>query len=182
MLFNFQTFIQELRESNEKKEIVSAYENLYGPITGEITDQKWFKEYCQNFSIVRYNVPNELESDFDWNVLLSLGAASFSSDAILKKSKEKETEFIIRVQQAERIVEKKVSELWGFQILRMYEIFAEEQMNLQILMAEDERQKEGIENQRNRRLQRWETIINPPKEVLITRDSYDEFLTLLEEE
>jgi hypothetical protein len=29
MLFNFQSFIDEMREKDEKKEIVEKYENLY---------------------------------------------------------------------------------------------------------------------------------------------------------
>lgn len=32
MLFNFQSFIDEMREKEDKKEIVEKYENFYGPI------------------------------------------------------------------------------------------------------------------------------------------------------
>jgi hypothetical protein len=32
MLFNFQSFIDEMREKPDKKEIVEKYESLYGPI------------------------------------------------------------------------------------------------------------------------------------------------------
>jgi hypothetical protein len=32
MLFNFQAFIDEMREKPDKKEIVEKYEKLYGPI------------------------------------------------------------------------------------------------------------------------------------------------------
>jgi hypothetical protein len=53
---------------------------------------------------------------------------------------------------------KKVSELRGFQILRLYEIYVEEQMNLQILIAEDEKEKEAIVAQREARHSRWKLI------------------------
>jgi hypothetical protein len=32
MLFDFQAFIEELREKAEKKQIVEKYEELFGPI------------------------------------------------------------------------------------------------------------------------------------------------------
>jgi len=32
MLFDFQAFIEELREKPEKKQIVEKYESLFGPI------------------------------------------------------------------------------------------------------------------------------------------------------
>ncbi len=51
-----------------------------------------------------------------------------------------------------------MSELRGFQILRLYEIYVEEQMNLQILIAEDEKEKEAILAQREARQSRWKLI------------------------
>lgn len=32
LLFNFQEFIAEMREKEDKKDIISKYEELYGPI------------------------------------------------------------------------------------------------------------------------------------------------------
>ena len=45
-LFNFETFIEELRQNEEKRTIIQEYEDkvLGGkPITGKIEDQKWYK-------------------------------------------------------------------------------------------------------------------------------------------
>ena len=55
---------------------------------------------------------------------------------------------------------KKVEELWSFQVLRLYEIYIEEQMNLQILMKEDEKEKAAIVGQRQARLQRWKLVLD----------------------
>jgi len=33
MLFNFQAFVDELREKEDKKEVVEKYEKFFGPIT-----------------------------------------------------------------------------------------------------------------------------------------------------
>jgi L-rhamnose mutarotase len=70
---------------------------------------------------------------------------------------------LISVVSGDASVVKKVSELWGFQIKRLYEIYIEEQMSLQILMAEEESEKEIIESQRVSRLERWQRIMDKIK-------------------
>lgn len=160
MLFDFKSYIEELRENAEKKEVVEKYEKLFGPIQGEIQDQIWFKEYVSRFRTLEYLVPEELKEDFDWVLLMQLVASSLSSEWFLNVDEWKELpEFTISVQSWDQVVIKKVSELWGFQILRLYEIYLEEQMNLQILMAEDEKEKEAIESQREAKFNRWELLL-----------------------
>ena len=161
MLFNFQTFVQELRENPEKKEVVEKYEKFFGQITGDIKDQIWYKDYVQNYPTVEYIVPEELSNDFDWVLLMQLVASSFSSDGLLEFLEWKELpEFVISVQSGDQVVVKKVSELRGFQILRLYEIYAEEQMNLQILIEEDEKEKDAIIAQRGSRSNRWKLVLD----------------------
>lgn len=65
---------------------------------------------------------------------------------------------MIAVQSGDQHIVKKVSELRGFQILRLYEIYIEEQMNLQILIAEEEKEKEAILAQRDMRKNRWKIL------------------------
>ena len=60
MLFNFQTFVAELREKEHKKEIVEKYEKQFGPIQGDVKDQLWYKEYLINFANHSFKVPEEL--------------------------------------------------------------------------------------------------------------------------
>jgi hypothetical protein len=55
---------------------------------------------------------------------------------------------------------KKVSELRSFQIQRLYEIYVEEQLNLQILKHEDENEKNAIEQERIMRLKRRQAILD----------------------
>ncbi len=161
MIFSFKTFVDELRENPEKKEVVEKYEKYFGAITGEITDQLWYTEYVGKFATVPYRVPEELKNDFDWVLLMQLVGWSFSSDGILDTDDtEQGPEFLISVQSGEQIVVKKVSELWGFQILRLYEIYAEEQMNLHILIAEDEKEKEAIIAQRDSRSKRRQIVLD----------------------
>jgi len=159
MLFDFQAFIEELREKPEKKQIVEKYESLFGTIQGDIKDQIWYTEYLTKFEAMPYEIPEELKNDFDWDLLEQLVVWSFSSDYELKKEeKKKDKELYIAVKSGDQSVVKTVSELRSFQILRLYEIYIEEQMNLHALKAEDENEKNTIDQEREMRLKRWEAV------------------------
>jgi len=90
MLFDFQAFIEELREKPEKKQIVEKYESLCGSIQGDIKDQIRFTEYLSKFEPLPYETPEELKNDFDRDLLEQLVIGSFSSDYELKKEEGKE--------------------------------------------------------------------------------------------
>ena len=125
-------------------------------------DQIWYKEYVSKFTALSYRVPDELDKDFNRNLLMQLVAASFSSDGLIDHIDDEENplpEFVISVQSGDQVVVKKISELRWFQILRLYEIYAEEQMNLQILIAEDEKEKEAILAQRDSRANRRKLVL-----------------------
>ena len=159
MIFDFQAYLMEMRDKAEKKETVEKYEKIYWTISGDIKDQIRYTEYVSTFAPMPYLIPEELKEDFDRELLIQLVAASFSSDGMLEEVADKwQPDFVIAVQSWEQHVVKKVSELRGFQILRLYEIYIEEQMNLQILIAEDEKEKEAILAQRESRQNRWKLI------------------------
>ena len=44
MLFDFPAFIEELRDKEDKKEVVEKYENLFWKIQWDIKDQR-YKDY-----------------------------------------------------------------------------------------------------------------------------------------
>jgi len=89
MLFDFQAFIEELKEKEDKKQVVEKYESLFGEIRGDIKDQPRFTDYLTKFSFQAYLSPEELEDDFDWDILQKLVLGSFSSDYELKKDEKK---------------------------------------------------------------------------------------------
>lgn len=167
MLFNFQAFIAELREKADKKEIVEKYEKWFGPLIGDIKDQQRYKEYLINFSNQDFRLPEELKEEFDWKLLLQLVAGSFSSECLFEKEPvdeknpdwKTERELTISVKSGDQSVIKKVSELRSFQILRLYEIYIEEQMNLHILIKEEEKESEAILGQRHMRLERRKLML-----------------------
>ncbi len=175
MLFNFQTFVAELRENAEKKEVIEKYEKFFGAIEGELVDQSWYKEYVALCPATTYATPEEVKEDFDRHLLMQLVAASFSSDWLIESVEWQELpEFVISVQSGDQVVVKKISDLRWFQILRLYEIYAEEQMNLQILIAEDEKEKDAILAQRESRMKRWQLVLdNLEKEHLQKADKQE---------
>jgi hypothetical protein len=66
----------------------------------------------------------------------------------------------IAVKSGDQSVVKTISELWSFQILRLYEIYIEEQMNLHALRKEEESEKEAIDGERDSRLKRRKAVLD----------------------
>jgi len=178
MLFDFTAFIEELRQKQDKKEIVEKYEKLFGPVEWQIVDQNRYKEYVQDFDTIDYAIPKGLVKDYDRELLQQLVVSSFSSDYELKVNTEKKEwnskELFIAVSKWDQSVVKTVSELRSFQVLRLYEIYVEEQMNLYALKHEDEKEKDAIDQEievrkRKRKaihdtLNRWELVKEAKKE------------------
>jgi len=168
MLFDFHAFIDELRQKDEKKQIVEKYEKICGPIQWTLKEQARYTEYASKFVPMKYLTPDELKDDFDRDLLLQLVISSFSSDYELKekeddkKKNDKDAlrDLYIAVKSGDQSVVKTVSELWSFQILRLYEIYIEEQMNLHALMSEDEKEKIAIQAEREMRLKKREAVLN----------------------
>ena len=124
----------------------------------------WYTEYLSKFPYVPFITPDELWDDFDWALLEKLVTWSFSSDYELKLDKDtQKNELYIAVKSWDQSVVKTVSELWSFQMSRLYEIYVEEQMNLQILRkenAEDEQSVQAIDSEREMRLKKWEAVLD----------------------
>ena len=165
MLFDFPAFIDELREKEDKKEIIEKYEKYFWKIQWDIKDQIWYTDYLKEFPFQSYLTPEDLDDDFDWDILQKLVIGSFSSDYELKQDdKEWWWELYIAVKSWDQSIVKTVSELWSFQILRLYEIYIEEQMNLQILMNEEnedwESEKEALISERHMRIKKWAAVLD----------------------
>lgn len=161
MLFDFNAFIWELRENSEKKEIIEKYESALWEIAGWLKEQIRYRDYLSTFSPRKYLVPDELQNDFDRDLLQQLVLWSFSSDYELKAAEWQEIpELYIAVKSWDQSIVKKVSELRSFQIQRLYEIYVEEQINLEILRQWSEDEKKAIEQERVMRQKRRQAIID----------------------
>lgn len=156
-LFDFNLFLEYLRnhENKDKKEVIEKYEENFWPITGDIKDQLWYKEYISLFDHVEYSVPFSSKEDFDYTLLAQLAAGSFSSEVLLDVNEEWLSEFVISVENGGQTIAKKVSELFGYQIDTLFKIYCEEQMNLQNHIHQNEQEKKEILAQRDYKLRQW---------------------------
>ena len=160
-MFDFKYFIDSLRENPEKKDIVEKYEKMVENLPDSFEDTIIYKEYLSKFDVdwVELKLPEFIDDDFNWDLLLRLVIGSFSSTYVLEYDADlQKYELVINVSSGDKHVAKKLSELWGFQIARMYEIYVEEQMNLEILAHEDDKEKEIVDAQRLSNLDKWKLV------------------------
>ncbi len=159
-LFNFGSYIEELRQNAEKKESIEKYESFYGPIDPDITHQVWYSEYIQHF-FPYYNAikhPEELEeNDFDWKLLYALVMGSYSTQYELVRpntvSENKEpVELLITVSIEDELITKNLEELLPSQIYSLFEIYIHEQIGLQSIMAESAEDYEEVTKERLERI------------------------------
>lgn len=174
-LFDYQKFIEELRNDPDKSEIILNYEKYFGSLDDkDIEDTEFYQEYLSKFKMderILFKYPSEDESDFDWDLLYKLVFASFSSNYRFDLSESWKnnarkpiiSELIIKVSSEDKIADRTLSELWSFQILRLFEIYVEEQLNFSCLMKEEEIPENPIIQERETRILRF----NLRKEQLI---------------
>jgi len=149
-LFNVQLYWDEMRDNPDLKQrnIIRKYEALFGSLKDvDIRQTRFYRNYLSKFDLpFRVNTPENLEDDFDWDLLLRLIAGSYSSEMRLvinqewlkNQSDEILVDVYIKVKSGNNEIEKKLDELWAFQILRLYEIYIVEQMNMLVAVYEDD--------------------------------------------
>lgn len=189
-LFDFKLFVNELRDNSEKREIIEKYEENVESIDRikDVRDTLFYKEYLSQYNLPEdlnfvLRVPQEFHSDFDWDLLLRLILASFSSLYSLslteqwKQSPKDEIEIMVEITvgNSSEKATKKLDELWSFQILRLFEIYVEEQMNLAtIKKKEEEEECEAIEINRQVYIEKFNeqinAIVNEAKTILLLKD------------
>ena len=163
-LFDFDAFINELRANDKKRKTIDSYESYYGTIYPDLRKQVWYANYVKAFEDLYPKegviVPDDLEDDFDWKALFALVTASFSSSFRFEKNEEDPSGPLtlwIKVSSKSDdsnevlTIEKSLDELWSFQIIRLYEIYIEEQISLQITQAE-EPETDDLQKERNEHL------------------------------
>jgi hypothetical protein len=168
MLFNYSEFKQDLLENPDKAEFIQDFIDSFGD-NEKIEDEIFYKEYLSLFEPVGYTIPEELKDDFDFPLLFRLIAASFSSQYELSfpDSEKSLPELVISVKSGDTATVKMISELWSFQILRLFEIYCEEMINLEncrnsdpIEMASVMQEREIRVTDYNKKIEGLEHILN----------------------
>ena len=149
-LFNEHSFWDGMREGSnmKKRNNILKYEALFGSLKDiDIRQTRFYRNYLSMFNFpFRVNIPEELEEDFDWDLLKRLIAGSYSSEMRLeinpewKKNPTDEilVDIYIKVKYGNGGTEKTLDELWSFQFIRLFEIYIEEQMNMLVAVYEDD--------------------------------------------
>ena len=171
LLFNFEEFISEMREKEDKKEIIEAYETIYWPIQWDIYQQEWYKNYLANFEYVPYHTPEEMAEDFDRNLLQKLILGSMSTNYELANNPETNIpDLLITISDENQSITKNLADLWSFQILRLYEIYVEDHMSTQTMFAEEQQAIKNGETQTNAIQAERDTRLRKRSAILSTKD------------
>jgi hypothetical protein len=181
-LFDYQEFIVQLYNNPLKRKIIEDYLEHIGPIPECLTELNCYKDYISKFDLppVTLIKPEDSEGLFDFDLLLRLAASSFSCNIKLDLSEsDKVANLIIRAETEEQSVEKYLSELWGFQTLRLFEIWIEEQINLDVIFHSDSLEQEGIQIQRDLRLQEWKSRLDEIQNIQLRDDHTNKIIEFL---
>ena len=171
LLFNFEEFISEMREKEDKKEIIESYEAIYWPIQWDIYQQEWYKNYLANFEYVPYHTPEEMAEDFDRNLLQKLILGSMSTNYELANNPETNIpDLLITISDENQSITKNLADLWSFQILRLYEIYVEDHMSTQTMFAEEQQAIKNGETQTNAIQAERDTRLRKRSAILATKD------------
>ena len=161
-MFDFQSIITQLKEKHDGEEKFKKFiEGLNDNST--IEDMPFYKDYLSKFEVERAfddfnltDVEDVLLSKDDLFMLFRLIVASFSSSYdILYDKQSKTIDLSISVKSSEQFITKKISELWSFQIMKMFDIYVNEQIELSIEDYDPE-ELEEIKDQRKIRLMIFE--------------------------
>lgn len=160
LVFDFIVFINELRADSEKCKMIESYEKLVESFDGkQIHELKFYQDYYSKINATPYKVPEEYKNDFDWDLLARLTIGSISSEYSFEFSNDEDDlpELIISASSGNGSVTKMISELWSFQIFKMYEIYISEAINLQWLMVDSDLEFNTIDSFRKEKLTKWDS-------------------------
>lgn len=112
-----------------------------------------------------------------------LVASSFSSEYELEIDTETQlVNLIITVVYGEQRITKELQELWTFQILRLFEIYIQEQLNLEGVRLESEDNKEGVEMEREMKLLEYRKKMRQIKKKLMNNQLNQQEIDDVEDE
>lgn len=173
-LFQFDSFVREALESEKYHDSIVNYGKAYESLENTaLEDTTFYKDYLSKFDISGLEIkpPEDLEDEFDYELLVRLIVASFSSNYVLSLdetwkdnpnvSAEPLTNVSVFVKTDSGSQKRDLQELWSFQVLRLFEIYLIEQIDLAVLYAEEMEDEEdetanSVSEERQLRLRRYE--------------------------
>jgi len=171
-LFSYKDFKTGLREDENKSYMIEKLDLYSNAVSLE--DEPFYETINRFRSSIPYAVPKEILFDYDFELLLALVASSFSSSYSLEFPKNSSItshipELYITVISEDKSVKKKISKLWPFQIIRLFEIYLEETINLYTFSMEDENEVNPIKEEYNLRKRKFDMIIGEANTIMNRR-------------
>lgn len=156
-MFNFKNIIADLKEKHDGEEKFEKFIEGFDE-NSVIEDMPFYKDYVSKFDVERafdsFNltaVENELLTKDDMFLLSRLILASFSSSYdILYDKQSNSIDISVSVTSGEQSITKKISEIWSFQIMRLFDIYVNEQIELSIEDYDSEELEDLKEQQKIR--------------------------------
>lgn len=151
MQFSFENFISNLEMIDGKTEIIKKYKDIFG-ICPDVRNCDWYTDYVKKFQLgtIQFNCGNQSLDTYDYNLLSELVFASLSNDFSFKIENGL-FEVYISIDNDDLKVTRKISELYSFQIIRLLEIYIEEQITLSVLSYENVSERKEILDAREKR-------------------------------
>ena len=172
-VFDYDAFFKQMKKDPKKREAALKYELLFGNQNGlTVQDQPFYKDYLSLF-LMPFLVAIPDEGEHDWGLLLSLIFGSFYSEYTMTLEEEwKQNPVVIPMIQLAIMVHfegegvtRKLDELFDDQIIRLFEIYVDEQINSAIIRQEEGGGQECIDSQRERRVSLYKK-----KSLLVLRE------------
>lgn len=164
IVFDYDVFFKKMKNDPAKRETALRYELLFGSQDGlTVQDQLFYKDYLSKF-LMPFQVAIPFKGDVDWGLLLSLIFGSFYTEYSMTLEEEWKQnpevapmiDLAITVYYEGEGVCKKLDELFDLQILRLFEIYVDEQINTAIIRQEEGGGQESIDSQREQRVSLYE--------------------------
>lgn len=162
MTFNFQNFVDELREDETERKNIIEYENFFGTIKGGIEDQIWYREYVSRFDCSDFYQADKIIQGVEVRLIYQLIAASCSVSIDIRKNNnlleiglvnDDSNMYEIKIFTVSNYDIRFVSEFSDSQISELLKIAFQEQIIFQILYKKYETE---VDDRREKRINSWE--------------------------
>ena len=175
-MFDFQNIIAQLKEKHDGEEKFEKFIEGFDE-NSVIEDMPFYKDYVSKFDVehafdgfVLTAVENELLTKDDLFMLFRFILASFSSSYdILFDKRSNSIDFSVSVTFGEQSITKKIAELWSFQIMRLFDIYVNEQIEISIEDYDSE-ELEDLKEQQKIRLMVFEKKVRQIQNLQETDD------------
>jgi hypothetical protein len=162
MIYNLLEHKQALLQDEDNHETITNFEHYYGKLPAEVEELQVFESYLSKFEFDYdiLNIPQDLANDFNCELLLQLALGSFGTEVDFVLADNNKIDVIFKVSTIEACISKKLTELWSFQVSRLFEIFVTELLNLEYLAASDAREMEAIYAKRSIKLSAFTKMVD----------------------